>query len=38
MKRNTKIIIGIVVSAAVVAGGGLNVLLPKMPDIHIGDW
>jgi len=38
MKRNTKIIIGIVVAAAVVAGVGLTVLLPKTPDIHIGDW
>ena len=38
MKRNTKIIIGIVVAVAVVGGVGLTVLLPKTPEIQIGDW
>ena len=44
MKRNTKIIIGIVVAIAVVGGVGLTVLLPKTPDmpktpdIQIGNW
>ena len=38
VKRNTKIIIGIIVAVAIVGGVGLTVLLPKTPEIQIGNW